>query len=370
MEDTKVNKSLRKVIIRFAFIFLLIILLLTFFSRSINQMLLPQVTTYVPSDKIVSNSTMFSGSIIYENTTKAYPEFACFIDAILIEEGEDVIVGQPIAHLRDSDVASIKAQYEVDILSLENSIQSSKDQIASRYTNKTQDAALQRQIDILNIQLEEKQKEQERFLYLVDEDNNLLSTVEGTVLTLYITDRSYCNETTAIFEYINEGSYPVIRWEMPADKASLYDESSRVFIEYKYMEQSDEGSVSKSSSTNSSIDSKTYNYENNSYIYTVVVKIFKLEKAYKLDITLSNRAATLKNAVPKNAVVKDTENTGYLYLLQKDEDTGKYYANEVHISISGDTGAYYGTDYDFQKNEQIILSSTKPLSDNAEVRLR
>ena len=372
MKKNKIKKSFKKVVIRFAFVFLLVILLLTFFSKTINQMLLPQVTLYTPSSKNISNTTMFTGSILYEDAQKLYPEYGYFIDEVLITENTYLTIGMPIAKLREDDVAAAKESYEIDILTLESNIQSYEDQLSSGYTNKTQKEAIQRQLDILNIQLDSLIDSQEKYFSLIDESNNLISTVEGDILALYLHDRSYIFETDIMLEYADDNTKPIIQWEMSADVASQYSQSSRVSIDYSYVDTSDGEQRTSLSSMSLEVDKKEYSYQNQVYLYTVYIpeKGSKILNAFKLDITLSDRIASLENAIPKNTLIKDSDTTGIIYLLKNDDATGKYSVEQINVSITGETDAYYGVDYDFQKNDQIILSSTKTLSDGAEVRLR
>ena len=110
INDQKKREIFGKAII----IFFMTILLLTLFSRTIQNILLPRVTIAKPRSGILVYEVNGTGSIIPRETLKIYPKSTKKVKDFMVETGEKVNKGQVIAVL--SGKSSAEAEIELKIL--------------------------------------------------------------------------------------------------------------------------------------------------------------------------------------------------------------------------------------------------------------
>ena len=158
MDKTEKIKNFKKIIIRFAMIFFVVMIVLLFFSKTVETMLLPAVTAYKPQDRTVSESYNFKASISYDSTKKEYPMFSYFIADVLVEPGENIQTGQPIATLRKMDIDNALGEYEREIFALETSVYQIEKQLDRRMSKDDREMT-EKQLELANDTLLEKQNE-------------------------------------------------------------------------------------------------------------------------------------------------------------------------------------------------------------------
>lgn len=178
MEDKQIMQNIKKIIIKFAIVFFIVMLVLLFFSKTVETMLKPMVTTCKPETKAIRDTYEFKALVNYENTKKAYPEFDYFIDEVLIEENQYIEQGMPIAKLRDIDVKKGRNELEQAISNIETNIYNIERLL---YQSEDQEdiAHKEKQLEIERKNLESKQKELELHLDIIDENNNIYSPVDA-----------------------------------------------------------------------------------------------------------------------------------------------------------------------------------------------
>lgn len=188
MEINDKIKNFKKVIIRFATVFFVVMLVLLFFSKTVETMLLPAVTVFEPQDRTISDSYNIKASINYESTKKAYPMFNYFVSEVLIESGQEIKAGQPIAKLREIDVDKVRSKFEQEMFTLETNIYQIE-KLLDRWMNKQDKAQTEKQLEMVQKSLEQKQNEMELYFSIIDDDYNLLSNFNGTVTKIIASDQ-------------------------------------------------------------------------------------------------------------------------------------------------------------------------------------
>ena len=375
MEKTDKIKNFKKVIIRFATVFFIVMLVLLFFSRTVETMLLPAVTVYTPQDRSVSDSYSFKASVNYESTKIEYPMFSYFISDILVEAGQAVEAGQPIAKLRKIDIDKAVNQYEQEIFALETNVYLIEKQLERRMS--ADDRALaEKQLELAKKSLEEKESEKELYFSKIDNDYNLLSDFSGTVIKINISDQCYIDITTPILEYVDETIGAAISWEIPKSKKEIFDDTSRLYIEYTYNEQNEDGKTSKKSNTKKlPIDSIEYNPETEMYTYKV--KLDKEEhkniiSAIEMTLRLVTEPVSIKDAIPASAVYNDPDSSNgkVIYVINEDYFTKEITVKQVSVVVMKEYGMYVQVAYEFSHDEEVVLTSTKALRNNMKVKLR
>lgn len=366
MEKQNAKKELKKVVIRFAIVFVIVLTVLTFFSKTVDQMLLPKVTTYIPMDKTISNTYRFKGTITYKNKKTEYPAFDYYIADWLIREGTLLEVGTPIATLRQQDVEERRSQYEVQKLTLEDRI-ASYEYALDRSMGKSQKESVERQLKIAKIEYEQLISEIDHYFSNIDKDYQLLSEVTGKVTAISLEDHRIITISMPLFEYMDDTSYPVIEWSMDPSKVGTFNNACRIRLDYTYLD----GARMKFERTAikfTEVNKVRYDPKSKSYIYLTVLPKSNEELITSRDIKVSmiTTTRTIWNAVPKSAL--SGEDT--IYLLCTDEETGNLSVKELNVTVGQEQDNYVGLDYVFSQNDRVVISTTKPLTHNARVKLR
>lgn len=375
MEINDKIKNFKKVIIRFATVFFVVMLVLLFFSKTVETMLLPAVTVFEPQDRTISDSYNIKASINYESTKKAYPMFNYFVSEVLIESGQEIKAGQPIAKLREIDVDKVRSKFEQEMFTLETNIYQIE-KLLDRWMNKQDKAQTEKQLEMVQKSLEQKQNEMELYFSIIDDDYNLLSNFNGTVTKIIASDQNYIDITTPMLEYVDDTISAVISWDMPKSKREKYNENSRLYIEYSYKEQDDEGNVLRKSDTQKlPIDKIEYNPETE--IYTYQVKLDKEEhkniiSSSEMTLKLVTDPKTIKNAIPASAVFDDPSSMSgtAIYVISEDYITKEIRVKKVSVTIVQEYDMYVKVAYKFSFGEEVVLTSTKALDHNMKVKLR
>jgi HlyD family secretion protein len=368
MEKQNARKELKKVVIRFAVVFVIVLMVLTFFSKTVEQILLPQVTTYIPKDKTVTNTYKFKGKVIYKNKKMEYPAFDYYIADWLIREGTPLEVGTPIATLRQQDVEERRSQYEIQRIALEDRI-AGYDYQLDRSMGKHQKESVERQLKIAKIEYEHLISEIDQYFRSIDKDYQLLSEVTGKVTNIPLDDHKIFTISMPLFEYVDNTSYPVIEWFMHPNTMRTFNSTSKIMLDYTYLEANANGvQFEKADIKYTNVDKVRYDPESKQYIYMTILprNDEKLITSRDINVSVIAKTKRLYNAVPKSALY----NEDTIFLLSSDEETGHLIVKELGVSIVQETDTHVKLDYTFSQNDKVIISTTKPLTHNARVKLR
>lgn len=368
MEKQNARKELKRVVVRFAIVFVIVLTVLTFFSKTVEQMLLPQVTTYIPKDKTITNIYKFKGKVTYKNKKTQYPDFDFYIADWIIREGTTLEVGTPIATLRQQDVEEKRSQYEIQRLALEDRI-ASYEYALDKKMRKSQKESMERQLKIAKIEYEQLISEINHYNRIIDKDYQLLSEVTGKVTNIPLDDHRIVTISMPLFEYADDTTYPVIEWYMHPDKIRIFNSASKIQLDYTYIEEDINGlKIENTDMKNTEVSKVQYDDESKCYIYMTILPRTneKLINSRDIDVSMITKARRLRNAVPKSALY--SENT--IFMLSTDDETEQLIVKELGVSVVEETDTHVKLDYTFSQNDKVIISTTKPLTHNARVKLR
>jgi len=131
MENIQTDMQLmkrKKVIRKAAVIFICIIILLTFFSNTINNFLLPEVEYDTPSGGVLSNEITAEGEVIPVSVETIYAYGNWKLKSIEVQEGQEVSAGTTLAVIDAQDIQLEMRKAELDIIKLENELKKYKNQ--------------------------------------------------------------------------------------------------------------------------------------------------------------------------------------------------------------------------------------------------
>lgn len=123
-EMTLNNNKRKSIIIKMALIFGGLILFLTFFSKTINNTLLPQVDTVKVAKGSLGRIIDKTGEVELLNKEKVYATGSWKVMDVFVKNNDSVTKGMVLALVEKEDISLSLKQKELEILQLENSINS------------------------------------------------------------------------------------------------------------------------------------------------------------------------------------------------------------------------------------------------------
>jgi len=122
------NKTVKrkKVLRKAGFIFLITILFMTFFSKTINNLLLPEVECSYPIGGKMVRTIEVSGEVKALNTEKIYSYGNVEIIEVRVQNGNRVSKGDVLALVDETDAMAGLKSSELEVLALENELKNYK----------------------------------------------------------------------------------------------------------------------------------------------------------------------------------------------------------------------------------------------------
>lgn len=120
-------QSRKKFIRNVGLIFLIVIILLTFFSKTINNFLLPTVTCEKPKSGELTTEISATGEVMGLNIEKITASGNWHIDEVRIQVGDEVSKGDILAKFEIKDIELELKKMELDILKQENMLKQYKE---------------------------------------------------------------------------------------------------------------------------------------------------------------------------------------------------------------------------------------------------
>ncbi len=155
----------KKIIRNAAIIFITIIVLLTFFSKTINNFLLPEVECGSARPGTLTTEVLSRGEVVPINTETINSYGNWKVNDIKVEEGTTVKKGDVLAVIDSSDIMLDIKRLELNLLKMENNLK--------LYKNQLQDKDLDQYIDDVEVAQKavkkaEKKLEDQKALYAYD----------------------------------------------------------------------------------------------------------------------------------------------------------------------------------------------------------
>ncbi len=129
MENIQTEKQLinrKKVIRKAAVIFICIIVVLTFFSSTINNFLLPEVECDTPSVGVLTNEITAEGEVFPVSVETVYAYGNWRLKSVKVQEGQEVTSGTTLAIVDAQDIQLEMKKAELNIIKLENELKKYK----------------------------------------------------------------------------------------------------------------------------------------------------------------------------------------------------------------------------------------------------
>lgn len=427
--DITYNKNIKKKIVKKAgLIFVSIVVLLTFFSKTINNLLLPEVEyTFISRGSLKKNFTA-AGEVESPGKEKVYAEAELKITDIKVKEGDKVSKGTVLALADKDEMRLTLKSKELELIRTENEYERLKNQsITADDTDNTEklqwlekdleeaeakleEAKLlyengledykgiqecQKQVDSVkseikalqqkkdegrksredyerslnekNLEIQIKRMEYENFKNKFSSNGEIKSETEGVVGAVKIEKGLRYGSGQLLFEIHDKDSKLEVRWRLNTAKAALLKEGDMVDIKISGEEKATVATVVKT---------KSYSPDDGMYIFTSPfnTKADKLKGGQQVDMNITKISKEYPVIVSAGCVMQVGGGRSILFVLKEKEGVMglEYYVKSVEVEVVDSDGSdtAISAKAPLAENDRIISFASKVLADGVRVKMR
>jgi HlyD family secretion protein len=371
MENKMVKKN--KIVTILFTGFIVIVVICTYFSKTIKNALLPEVTIVQLNSGVIGDGFESTATVKYANTHKIYKLPTWTIKELDVKLNDDVKKGQVLAKVDNDAITLSEREEEEVIMQLEDEINSLKKQ-----TNPDQDKIKEDQfkLETENIKYKDITKG-------LTSDGSILSDIDGKIVNinpeLLKSTSTPADETSSessndgseedmLFEIVGSDTSFCLNWtvgDTDADKLSVGDS----------VNVSSEGDDDNSKFIATAIISdEKYNSDKDQYEITATIKDkVNLKEDDKVSVSLQQTVKRYNNVIPKSCLY-DENGSDYIYEVNsKGGSLGEEdYVQKIQVQVvASDTlncsiKAVNGSQIP-KSTYGIVSNTSKPLDDNDEV---
>ncbi|MDP4181849.1 MAG: HlyD family efflux transporter periplasmic adaptor subunit [Bacillota bacterium] len=422
--ETEQNTDKRKILKRVILVFIAIMILLTFFSKTINDILLPEVEYTTFSNQSLEKEIDTTGEIKPVDIKKINAWRDMKIKEVKVKEGDKVTKGIILA-LTDTDDMLLKVKsMEFEVKKAQDEIENFKNQFKSNVetekNNKNQwlvkdleeaqksydEAKLlyengldsykrvetcleeletikkkisdekeseeneKRNQEDYERTLSEKMSELQLKIYELDDfkkncnDNGeIKSEFDGVINQALIEKGSTCNSGQPLFEVVSKDSKYKLEWKLNSAKAQILKEGDTVDLTI---------TNDKEESFESNIDKKNYVVNEGLYLFTSFINDKNIKtKTGQVDLNIALKSKEYPMVVPNSCIFNAGDKNMIFVLKEKDGVMGEeQFVKSVNVKILDSNDSSTAISGNIAENDNIVSFASKALVDNAKVKLR
>ncbi|URZ01762.1 efflux RND transporter periplasmic adaptor subunit [Clostridium felsineum] len=357
-------------------VFVGIIVVCTYFSKTIKNMLLPEVSVAYIKPGNIGESFEATGTIQYENTHKIYPMSNWQVKQVCVKLNQEVKKGDVLAKV-DNDEISLKEKEEQEIIiQLQDEINSLKKAQPPDQDKIKED---QYKLDTENIKYKAIRKG-------LTDDGSILSDIDGKIVSINSQNQDTTSDTqsdnssssqaennvqaasNALFEIISSDATFSVKWiasDKDAEKISIGDNVNVT---------SQDGE--NSNAETATISEKKYDSNKDQYEFLATLNNNKnLKENDKVTVSTQGNGKKYDNVIPKSCL-HDENGVDYIYAVKAKNGAleNEEYVEKIQVKVlDSDTlncAIKSVNDGHLDKsNYGIVSSSSKSIDDNSEVKL-
>jgi len=396
----EIKQSIKKKrILKYFGIFVVCLLIATFFSKSIHNVTLPKVTYQKPDAGYIYHEVSFSNTATTELTTSRYAGFITKVTSVLFKEGDQVSSGDIVLILDDSEfqkekdnleyriesclkklsitsnnlnalikrtclvyeetVAQSEKKYEIDKRLFENGIISESEFKSSELNLKKAEASYEDvilmekdKVSDLEFELNDLNHQLEGCLKQID-DCIVTAQNDGILGAFTYRKGMTTNPNSLLFENYQTGNGLNIKHQLDPDQSrylSVGDEVNLSVLVNNYL----------SSGVITSIDSDAT--ASKADITIAINKSDNIKYGDAVKVSIKKTIATYDCVLPIEAVHSDN-GKDYVYVIkEEDGPLGKeYYCIKQAVTVGEKNSRMVGITTPIDRRSKIIVRSSKPL---------
>lgn len=413
--------STRKKMIRNAgLLFLLIIILLTFFSKTINSLLMPEVECERPRGGYLQTDIYASGEVKSRDIQKTFAYGAWNIVEVKVKEGMEVSKGSTLAIIDTDNILLDLNRTELDILKMENDLQQ------YRENNSSAENQYEEQLALKSVENAQKEYENANNLYLIGaeteknvtnaaekldnakhayevllneirkkesdykrnlsekemelklkkleldnaekklpQNGSIIAPIDGIIKTVAVNNGYVAGNGQVLFEIIKKDAPLTIEWELNDIKAKALKAGDAVNFET--------GSGDNKKVVEDKITGKQYSPKDGMYIFTSDVDAddADLKEGQKVAVNVTQKSAFYKFILKNSSISRQGQQICIFVLKERDGVLGKEnYVISVPVKVEESDDLNSAISGYVSADDDIVIFSSKALTDGTQVKLR
>lgn len=404
--------------------FLLIVILLTFFSKTINSFLMSEVECKNPVSGFLQTEISAKGTVKALNVEKIYVYGNWTVTDVKVGEGAEVAKGDVLATVGTEDVRLDMKAGELEVIRMENALEQYRESfdagkhqdviiLLSKAVDKAQkeldsakslyesgaetqkavedaqdrlDSAIRdyrtglKEFDLTKMdyertlkeketELELKKLEYERLTSKMPKDGNIIADADGIVRMAAIEKGSACNNGQVIFELIKKDSPMMVEWSLNPEKA----DKIKVGDDVAFKINSNGSSSMVSSSIEGTIKEKQYLPASGMYILSSVIRrdMKGIKDGQEVTATVKKISRDYQFIVPNSSITKGNGNDYMFVIKQYSRVLGNVEcAVMVKVKVEESDDFNSAVTGPINPDNNIVIFSSKALTDGVQVKLK
>ncbi|MFL0253206.1 biotin/lipoyl-binding protein [Clostridium neuense] len=377
-------KSKRNKIVNISIIvFIVIVVLCTYLSKTVKNMLLPEVTVAYLKPGTIGDGFEGTGTIDYEDTHKIYSMPSWSVKEISVKLNQSVKKGDVLAKV-DNDAINLKEREEKAV------IMQLQDEIDTLKKASTPD---QNKINEDQYKLDTENAKYKTIRKGLTDDGSILSDVDGKIVSINSKNSGESSlngqdegssgasgdsdslgsgddlgqSSSALFEIVSNEPSLCVKWAVPYKDDDKFSVGTKVNVI-----SGDDDKDSKASSVTGVVSKKIYNSGRDEYeIYADINDKSNLKKDDKVTITTQGSTKRYNNVIPKSCLYEEN-GIDYVYefsagggTLGEESSVKKV---QVQVVAFDSMNCSIKAESNSQLSGGIVTNTSKPISDNDEVK--
>lgn len=368
-----VNKR-KKILYKFSIVFLAVLFLLIYFSKTINNFLLPKVTAVEYKKGTIGRSFEYEGIITYQHKNNILSKGNWIIKAVYVDVNQEVKKGDVLAQVEDSNIKIEEKRKTLEILQIENEVE-----ILKKMQSVDKSLIKQRELE-----LEIKRMEYEKIRNGLTEDGKILSDIDGKVVAINLVPGMSTLPNQIIFELVDtKPNYNVV-WKLDSDRAMKLSTGSKVNIVTESKiglsnnknhdnETKGKGAPMQRISLESKIAKRQYQSSSDSYRFEVNIdnKDINVEEGQRANVSIINESPLYSCILPKNCLTEEA-NKNYIFIVRQREGILgiESFIEKIEVILLDSDDYNVAIEGHIREEDKIVINASKPLMDGMQIRLR
>lgn len=348
-----------KILICCSSAFLIILILCTFFSKTLYNLTLTTVEISAPKWAELPIVMETEGIVTIENKHDISYNVPLEITAVLAEENSIVKSGDVLFEVNSKE-------FEIEIQKKELEIQKLNDQLSQwhNYSEREQ----------LNTQLEILEKETELYKSRTPYTGEICAESDGIISQITVSEGAFISAGQSLAKFTEENQLMSVQFSMNEDMGALCPVGGRVEVAYNQNELINRKMTAEEKKVNMAITKKIYDPETRQYTFYAEItdEEIRLNEGKKVNVLYNLSSQAYNNVISLNAISINEYGDTFVYVIRTREGLfGKEsYVEKVYVDqISHNNINAAITGNDISEFSKIVISSSRALTNGETVRV-
>lgn len=352
----KRNKIINLIIAVFVGTFLFCL----YFSKTIKNMLLTEVTVVNLKSGAIGDSFEANGITKYNNTHKICGFSNWNIKEITVKVNQKVKKGDVLGKVDNDEIILAEREEEIQILKLQDEIKALKN-TPDPDKNKIQEMVYELETERLKLQQVRKG---------LTEDGSILSDIDGSIVSINTNNSGNSTSSEPLFELVDNKPSFSVNFEADHKDAERFSIGDKINVFVKTDEKN-----SKENKVTAAISEKIYDVENDRYKFTAEIDdTLTIKGGDKVTVSSIDETKRYDNVIPKSCLSEDN-GLDYIYVVNMRSGAlgGEEYVQKVQVEVTAaddkNCAVKIAEGEAIPTNYGIVMSTSKSIEDNSEVKL-